>query len=81
MTETKTLLYKQAISLERYEEIEYMLAWLPNNSLTPFVCGWLPTYDENGTLISWGQGHYFSCLKDAIEYIEDRIANQKKEVV
>ena len=55
--------------LKSYPELDYCLAHLPDNRVTPFVCAFAPNYDSAGALLNWAQGHYFADIDDAFEYI------------
>ena len=59
------------IVLGLYEDIDYALAYLPKNRVTPFVAAWSPTF-EDGVLLHWGQGHYFTKIENAVEYISEK---------
>lgn len=51
------------IIIKKYPEINYVLAYR-NSKYQPWVAAW----NYNG-VNSWGQGHYFEEIEDAIEYI------------
>lgn len=63
----------KTVILKTYDELDYVLAYLPDNSCTPFVCGYAPRYtqDDNGKLMIdyWGQGHYFGDIENAMDYM------------
>ena len=54
---------ESVIILQEYPEINYVLAYRKSN-IQPWVAAW--AYNGKN---SWGQGHYFANLVDAIEYI------------
>lgn len=64
--------------LEKYPEISYALVWRHNDDgFQEFVAAWM--YDEKtGT---WGQGHYFWTLREAMQYIEEKCGNSKEAAV
>lgn len=49
-----------------YPDINYVLAYR-NSKYQPWVAAW--AYNGKN---SWGQGHYFENLEDAIMYIQDK---------
>lgn len=51
--------------VDEYPEIDYVLAYR-GGEISPWVAAW----HYNGKN-SWGQGHYFDKLENAIAYIED----------
>lgn len=57
--------------LKLFPEIDYALVERTNEKgeVYEWVCAW--AYDEETN--SWGQGHYFFDLKDAYEYIQDKL--------
>ena len=59
------------IIVAEFPEIDHVLAYR-GGSYQPWVAAW--AYNGKN---SWGQGHYFSKLEDAVTYIMDkRIAKQ-----
>ena len=54
---------ESVIILKEYPEINYVLAYR-KSSIQPWVAAW--AYNGKN---SWGQGHYFADIIDAIEYI------------
>ena len=55
------------VILEEYPQIDYTLI-VRRSSFEPYVAAW--GYDKEST--SWAQGHYFSTLIDAVNYIESK---------
>lgn len=58
--------------LEKYPEIDYVLVYRPE-AVDKFVAAW--HYDEERG--SWGQGHYFNKLRNAVNYINDKYAEKE----
>lgn len=54
------------VVIAEYPEIDYTLIYR-NSKYQPWVAAW--AYKGDGK--SWGQGHYFSELEDALQYIVD----------
>ena len=54
--------------LEEYPEIDYTLL-IREAKYEPYVAAW--AYNKEGNY--WGQGHYFSTLLDAVNYINEKI--------
>ena len=52
------------VIVKEYPEIDYVLAYR-GGTFQPWVAAWSYHKENN----SWGQGHYFEELEDAIEYI------------
>lgn len=61
----------EKILLEKHLDIDYCVCFLPENKLTPFVCGFAPVYFDDGSVNYWNQGHYFTTLSGAAKYIDD----------
>lgn len=59
--------------LEEYPEIDYVLL-RREAKYEPFVAAW--AYNKEGNY--WGQGHYFSELIDAVNYIQSKIDEKNK---
>ena len=57
---------ESVIIVQEYPEINYVLAYR-KSSIQPWVAAW--AYNGKN---SWGQGHYFANLMDAIEYIRTK---------
>lgn len=57
---------ESVIIIQEYPEIDYVLAYR-KSSIQPWVAAW--AYNGKN---SWGQGHYFANLMDAIEYIRTK---------
>lgn len=57
---------ESVIIVQEYPEINYVLAYR-KSSIQPWVAAW--AYNGKN---SWGQGHYFTNLMDAIEYIRTK---------
>lgn len=53
------------IIIGKYSDIDYIIAYLPQNTFTPFVAAW----GYNTETKSWGQGHYFRTIDDAVDYV------------
>lgn len=64
------------IELKKYDDLDYSLIYRDGVTLTPFVCAWNPSYDDNGFVISWSQGHYFNDIESAVEYMNE-LKNKK----
>lgn len=59
----------KVIVLKTYPELDYELIYHNvANSVCPFVCAWLPVHKNNE--VSWAQGHYFSDIENAIDYMK-----------
>ena len=56
------------VLLEEYPEIDYALVWR-DSKLSPFVAAW----GLDKATGSWCQGHYFTKLNDAMEYINNKL--------
>ena len=56
------------ILLKEYPDLDYALVARvrEDNTIHEYVCAW--NYEKDGT---WGQGHYFNLLDDAIEYMKE----------
>ncbi len=65
--------------LEEYPEIDYTLL-IRDAKYEPYVAAW--AYNKEGHY--WGQGHYFSSLLDATNYINNKLAkhaiNKREDV-
>lgn len=46
-----------------------------HEGIQPWIAAHYPEYDENGDVTSWGSGHYFDKLFDAVAFIESYIGN------
>lgn len=56
--------------LEEYPEIDYTLL-IRESKYEPYVAAW--AFNKEGNY--WGQGHYFSTLIDATDYIKQKLAD------
>lgn len=70
------------VVLEKYEEIDYVLIARvkDNGEVHEYVAAW--HYNESDK--TWGQGHYFSDLSSAVDYINQKydewIERQEEEI-
>lgn len=46
-----------------------------HEGIQPWIAAHYPEYDENGDVTSWGSGHYFDKLFDAVACVESYISN------
>ena len=59
------------LELKRYDDLDYSLIYRVGANISPFVCAWNPTYNNDGTISHWSQGHYFEELDSAINYLNN----------
>ena len=58
--------------VEEYPEIDYALVYLGKANPTPWVAAWCLNKEQS----CWGQGHYFTELADAMEYIGKKLTEK-----
>lgn len=65
------------ILLKKYPSIDYALIARvrEDETVKEFIAAW----GYNDETKSWSQGHYFTHLNDAMDYIDDLIKEKQKE--
>lgn len=64
------------ILVEEYPSINYALIFIGKKSPTPWVAAWCPNKEKE----CWRQGHYFTELTDAMDYINKLLGKNKPDI-